>query len=89
MTTFFDFLPAEEKQRIDNLELFDEYEEWQLKCSHYSILCAFNGLCTSLASQLLPCSTQGRLVLQCVYGNCRLEVSSKHSGLKRLKYWSF
>ncbi|XP_067843944.1 tRNA wybutosine-synthesizing protein 4 isoform X2 [Heptranchias perlo] len=37
------FIPEQEKQRIEMLEPFDEYEEWHLKCSHYLILSASKG----------------------------------------------
>ncbi|XP_059822995.1 tRNA wybutosine-synthesizing protein 4 isoform X1 [Hypanus sabinus] len=37
------YIPEQEKQRIELLEPFDEYEEWHLKCSHYMILCASKG----------------------------------------------
>ncbi|XP_006831947.1 PREDICTED: leucine carboxyl methyltransferase 2 [Chrysochloris asiatica] len=37
------FLPKEERQRIENLEPFDEFEEWHLKCAHYFILAASKG----------------------------------------------
>lgn len=37
------FLPAEERRRVENLEPFDEFEEWHLKCSHYFILAASRG----------------------------------------------
>ncbi|XP_075388293.1 tRNA wybutosine-synthesizing protein 4 [Tenrec ecaudatus] len=37
------FLPPEERQRIENLEPFDEFEEWHLKCAHYFILVASKG----------------------------------------------
>ncbi|XP_069790588.1 tRNA wybutosine-synthesizing protein 4 isoform X2 [Narcine bancroftii] len=37
------YIPEQEKQRIEMLEPFDEYEEWHLKCSHYIILCASKG----------------------------------------------
>lgn len=47
------FLPAEERRRMENLEPFDEFEEWHLKCAHYFILAASRGdpLCQTL---LLP-----------------------------------
>ena len=32
-----------EKQRVDALEPFDEFEEWSLKWSHYSLITAFSG----------------------------------------------
>ncbi|XP_012504941.1 PREDICTED: tRNA wybutosine-synthesizing protein 4 [Propithecus coquereli] len=37
------FLPAEERRRMENLEPFDEFEEWHLKCAHYFILAAARG----------------------------------------------
>ncbi|XP_006883272.1 PREDICTED: leucine carboxyl methyltransferase 2 [Elephantulus edwardii] len=37
------FVPAEERRRIENLEPFDEFEEWHLKCAHYFILAASKG----------------------------------------------
>lgn len=37
------FLPAEERRRMENLEPFDEFEEWHLKCAHYFILAASRG----------------------------------------------
>lgn len=33
----------EEKSRLDRLELFDEYEPWNLKCSHYALVTATRG----------------------------------------------
>uniref|UniRef100_A0A7M4G1W8 tRNA wybutosine-synthesizing protein 4 n=1 Tax=Crocodylus porosus TaxID=8502 RepID=A0A7M4G1W8_CROPO len=37
-------IPTEERQRVQALEPFDEYEEWHLKCSHYFILVASKGM---------------------------------------------
>ncbi|XP_032153590.1 tRNA wybutosine-synthesizing protein 4 [Sapajus apella] len=37
------FLPAEERRRVENIEPFDEFEEWHLKCAHYFILAASRG----------------------------------------------
>lgn len=37
-------IPSEELQRIRRLELFDEYEGFHEKCSHYIILTAAKGL---------------------------------------------
>ncbi|XP_074145534.1 tRNA wybutosine-synthesizing protein 4 [Sminthopsis crassicaudata] len=34
------FIPAQERERMEALEPFDEFEEWHLKCSHYFILAA-------------------------------------------------
>lgn len=38
------YLDEEEKERIVQLEYFDEYEEWNLKCAHYIITAAFSGI---------------------------------------------
>jgi tRNA wybutosine-synthesizing protein 4 len=39
MHTFYrDYLSSDEHQRIDQLEPFDEIEEWQTKCAHYILL---------------------------------------------------
>ncbi|PFH37136.1 leucine carboxyl methyltransferase [Besnoitia besnoiti] len=41
MNTIYDkFLPVQEKQRVQRLELFDELEEWRLIQAHYSIAVA-------------------------------------------------
>lgn len=40
MLDFYNFLPASEKNRVEALEVFDEFEEFELKCSHYNLLCA-------------------------------------------------
>ena len=45
MNYFFDHhLSLGEKQRLSRLEPFDEFEEWQLKCSHYMILTAYKNI---------------------------------------------
>lgn len=46
------FLPAEERRRVENLEPFDEFEEWHLKCAHYFILAASKGDTLSQTSVL-------------------------------------
>ena len=33
-------LSGEERRRVETLEMFDEYEEFFLKCSHYFVLVA-------------------------------------------------
>lgn len=86
MNAFFNLLPAEERQRISNLEPFDEYEEWHLKCSHYVILCALNGYCRSLSSLLLPFNTASDIPLHPFYVPCkidRVERRPQSSVLKR------
>lgn len=52
MNQFLSALPKVEMQRLLSLEMFDEFEELQLKCGHYMLLCALNGSCSSLSSSL-------------------------------------
>ncbi|RZF40745.1 hypothetical protein LSTR_LSTR013415 [Laodelphax striatellus] len=42
-TAFTKILSAEEMQSKLNLEPFDEWEEWHLKCNHYALAVARNG----------------------------------------------
>lgn len=51
-TFYFGVVPEVEKLKIENLEPFDEYEEWHQKCSHYFILTASRGSLT--AHEILP-----------------------------------
>ena len=49
MINFFLRLLLEvEARRLETLEMFDEYEEWILKCIHYFVLIATQGTCSSL-----------------------------------------
>lgn len=49
MNYFFNnIVDPSERLRIDATEMFDEYEEWHLKCAHYVLVTALNGTCTSL-----------------------------------------
>ena len=47
-------LTSPERQRVESLEPFDEFEEWHLKCSHYIMLTAFKGACLTLKDTLWP-----------------------------------
>ncbi|XP_036065437.1 tRNA wybutosine-synthesizing protein 4 isoform X1 [Oryzias melastigma] len=40
---YFGLVSEEERDRVESLEPFDEYEEWHQKCSHYFILTASAG----------------------------------------------
>lgn len=48
-------LSLAERSRVENLELFDEFEEWHLKCNHYIILCATTGRSSSFIDYLPFC----------------------------------
>ncbi|XP_022249699.1 tRNA wybutosine-synthesizing protein 4-like isoform X2 [Limulus polyphemus] len=52
MNQLFSMLPLEEQKRIQSLELFDEFEEWHLKCSHYILACASQGVLASFSKAL-------------------------------------
>lgn len=47
-------LALEERRRVEKIELFDEFEEWHLKCVHYVVVAAFNGTCASAKQELFP-----------------------------------
>ncbi|XP_041663332.1 tRNA wybutosine-synthesizing protein 4 isoform X2 [Cheilinus undulatus] len=46
---YLGLVSEDERLRVENLEPFDEYEEWHQKCSHYFILTASRGSLTSQA----------------------------------------
>ena len=83
MNTFFSWLPGDEKQRIKHLELFDEYEEWHLKCAHYMILCAFKGQFNILKDQIIPNCHVGDGSLHPIQKSLKLAVESSNYSLKR------
>ena len=43
----------EERSRVDLIEIFDEYEQWHLKCSHYTLVLAANGILLDLMNSLI------------------------------------
>ncbi|XP_072030501.1 tRNA wybutosine-synthesizing protein 4-like [Amphiura filiformis] len=49
---YLNALSPEERARIESLELFDEYEEWHLKCAHYIVAYASAGRCRDSLSKL-------------------------------------
>lgn len=46
-------LAEEEKRRVEHLEPFDEYEEWNLTCGHYMLLAAYKGDCCQLQKYVI------------------------------------
>ncbi|XP_031565212.1 tRNA wybutosine-synthesizing protein 4-like [Actinia tenebrosa] len=54
MVSFYKSLPTDEHQRIQQIEPFDEFEEWDLKCFHYIILAGFKGDCKMLSQKMYP-----------------------------------
>ncbi|XP_017558529.1 tRNA wybutosine-synthesizing protein 4 isoform X1 [Pygocentrus nattereri] len=49
MNQFYFCLSKDERERVEKMEPFDEFEEWHQKCSHYFILTASKGSLTSPA----------------------------------------
>lgn len=43
-----------ERKRLNDLEPFDEFEEWALQCAHYTLTCAFTWHTTVTAQHLWP-----------------------------------
>ena len=55
MNYFYNVVVSEdERSRVELLDPFDEFEEWQLKCAHYVLLTAFSGSCRQLLSLTWP-----------------------------------
>ena len=48
MNTFYQTLPPEYRETIAQLEAFDEFEEFHLTCSHYTLLTASKGGCNAV-----------------------------------------
>jgi hypothetical protein len=81
MNAFYLSLSPAERSRVESLELFDEFEEWHLKCSHYAIVCATTGLLSSLFVDSLPFGPSSE---QCCSSNTRkLSVSVKSTAVGR------
>ena len=80
MNDFYRSLPLMERERVENLEIFDEYEELELKCSHYRLVCAACGTCSKVAKSIIPFSvhktTQYPFELR-----CDVETVTLHSNL--------
>ncbi|XP_008572238.1 PREDICTED: tRNA wybutosine-synthesizing protein 4 [Galeopterus variegatus] len=80
------FLPAEERRRMENLEPFDEFEEWHLKCAHYFILAASRGDILSQTLVFPPTETFPRVDPASpsgVFPACVVSSDSQSPNLKR------
>ncbi|XP_076983785.1 tRNA wybutosine-synthesizing protein 4 [Tamandua tetradactyla] len=73
------FLSSEERQRMENLEPFDEFEEWHLKCAHYFILAASRGEAVSQIMVFPPSEVYPRLDPATPSGIIPAEVITKDS----------
>ena len=54
MNLFYNSLPEREKNRVESLEVFDEFEEFELKCSHYTVLLATSSNLSHLPAAIFP-----------------------------------
>ena len=57
MNDVYQRLPKTEKLRINSVEVFDEFEEFELKCSHYLLLCATTKDLINLTDSIIPNKT--------------------------------
>eukprot|EP00112_Aurelia_sp_Birch-Aquarium-sp1_P016678 Seg3801.4 transcript_id=Seg3801.4/GoldUCD/mRNA.D3Y31 product="tRNA wybutosine-synthesizing protein 4" protein_id=Seg3801.4/GoldUCD/D3Y31 len=60
---YYNVISEEERNRIDCIEPFDEFEEWHLKCMHYNLAVAFNGECCQLRNEIFPGIQKDREVM--------------------------
>ncbi|XP_019380889.1 PREDICTED: tRNA wybutosine-synthesizing protein 4 [Gavialis gangeticus] len=84
-------IPAEERQRVQALEPFDEYEEWHLKCSHYFILVASKGMELTWTSVLSSLAAPAPGNAPTTTGSIRASmcmIDSEAAGLKRFAHRS-
>lgn len=51
-SVYYSIVDSSERQRIEDLEVFDEFPEWHLKCAHYTLVLACKGNCYPLQQQL-------------------------------------
>uniref|UniRef100_A0A3B5LII6 tRNA wybutosine-synthesizing protein 4 n=1 Tax=Xiphophorus couchianus TaxID=32473 RepID=A0A3B5LII6_9TELE len=70
---YLGLVPQEERDRIETLEPFDEYEEWHQKCSHYFILTASRG---ALMEQALLSQASGIPSVSPSWGSTQLKAST-------------
>ncbi|KAF3440110.1 hypothetical protein FNV43_RR18388 [Rhamnella rubrinervis] len=60
LKVYSDFIEAQERRRIERLELFDEFEEWHMMQEHYCVAYAIND------AKVCPYVTE---ILACLYGS--------------------
>ncbi|XP_075773424.1 tRNA wybutosine-synthesizing protein 4 isoform X1 [Pelodiscus sinensis] len=85
------FIPEDERQRVQALEPFDEYEEWHLKCSHYFILAASKGrelAWTPLFSKMPAFSADDPLRIAGSISASVCTIHSENVGLRRYGHHS-
>lgn len=74
---YYNLVSEEERNRVEWLEPFDEYEEWHLKCAHYMVLCAYNKTCESLLSGFTKdVSLSSNIIPSCVTIEALVDLTS-------------
>ncbi|CAG2222270.1 LCMT2 [Mytilus edulis] len=74
---YYNLVSEEERNRVEWLEPFDEYEEWHLKCAHYMVLCAYSKTCESLLSGFTKdISVSSNVIPSCVTVEALAEMTS-------------
>lgn len=85
MNDFYQNLPEKEKHRINSVEVFDEFEEFELKCSHYLLLCASTNDLVGLIESIIPTKTSQEAQLSADHVDLKpIELSPKSMVLSRL-----
>lgn len=59
--------------RVENLEPFDEYEDFEQKCCHYVLLCASSSSLSFLLDKIIPSSNIIHYPLSPIELECQLE----------------
>ncbi len=83
MNDFYHHLPLAEKDRVEKLEVFDEYEELESMCHHYQLILAASMNLSEMIGLLLP----SRMISDYpLHGPCyvkELEIVSNLSSMSR------
>ncbi|KAJ1443675.1 S-adenosyl-L-methionine-dependent methyltransferase [Sesbania bispinosa] len=58
LRVYNDFIDAQERRRIERLELFDEFEEWYMMQEHYCVAYAINDAMSGQCVPLFNCTVQ-------------------------------
>lgn len=59
---YVNLISKEKRKELEQIELFDEFEEWHLKCCHYMILCAHKESTTPYLEFPIYSNSQNRTV---------------------------
>ncbi|XP_065053055.1 tRNA wybutosine-synthesizing protein 4-like [Rhopilema esculentum] len=57
---YHNIVSQEERNHVEDIESFDEFEEWHLKCAHYVLVAAFTGSCCQLEERMFAAVEKNR-----------------------------